>query len=186
MLHRQRRRRPEARQHHGPDHHASMHRSGGGLDRSGLDGLGQANSRNRELFLGASHQGNAELVAGIAGQRVATPHDAAQPFGNRGDHLVGHVEPVGLVQPPQSIDADQRQRQGLVFAPAADDLVGQQVCQLLAGQPACQLVALAGPAALARGRRRHDPHHAMHPRRAAVDAAEPATGILKPEGSARR
>ena len=135
------------------------------------------------VFDGAVLQDQAELVAGEAAEHVAAAQPRADAFGDVRDHGVRHVEAEGVVDPRQMIDADQHEGAG-----GAETL--RLLDRLRQGRDQVGTVELAGQGIMPRQLDELlvasvalivDANDALHTRRLAVGAGEPAAGLLDPQ-----
>ncbi len=117
---------------------------------------------------------------------------AAQPradaLGDLGDHFVGDVEAIGLVEPAEMIDGDQQEAAGAAEVHRLVERGAEHLDQAGAVEFAGQRIELRKllELALAFVALVDDAHDAMRPQRLAVGAGEPAAGVLQPDFLRRR
>ena len=145
---------------------------------------GEEPVRRRDQVVGrAGLEHHAELVRGEAAERIADAHARADAPSDRGDHLVGDAEPIGLVDAREIVDRDQHEAAGAAIlhrlVERDGQLLGQRIAVHFAGQavearqvvePLLMVVTFGD-----------DAHHAMRARRAPVRSGEPAAVVLDPE-----
>ena len=170
------------------DRHGRGHRAGLGLEHVVTDSGKQAIRRDRQVVRCAVVQDDPELVAGYASEMILPAHLRVQALGDAGDHLIGDVEAVGLVDAAEIVDRGQQEAaggtqlhgffdRGLENLHHADPVqfTGQGIEPRQIGQLLFPLVALVdGP---------HDP---MSVQRLAVRPGEPPPGVLDPDRLAGR
>ncbi len=128
-------------------------------------------------------QHDAELVAGVAAERVLAAHAAADALGDRGDHLIGDVVAVELVDAPQIVDAHHQESARGAEAQGVFDRLFQRLCQMMPVEFAGEVVVAGeiGQPPLAFVAVVDDAHGAERARRLAVGAGEPAAGVFDPQ-----
>ena len=165
------------------DRHRSGDRAGGGLHHLVADAGDQAVGGDQQIVRRAIVQHDAELVAGHAPEMILAAQLRVHALGDRGDDLVGDVEPVGLVDAAELIDRGQQESAGGAqlqgFLDGGLENLGQAVTVELAGQgvEARQL----GQLLLALAALVDDAHHPIGERGLAVRPGEPPSGILDPD-----
>ncbi len=125
-----------------------------------------------------------ELVAGVAGEKIALAAVGPQQLGEAGDHLVGDIVAIGAVEHEQIVDADQQSAEGLLVLGRGGEEMAGLLQQARAVQRAGQQVEAGGERELPLflvtvG---DDADQTVSARRAAVRPGEPASGVLDPDG----
>ena len=100
----------------------------------------QALGGDRHVVGRAVAQHEAELVAGIAAERILAAHPAAHALGDRADHLVGDVEAVGFVDAAEIVDRDQQEAAGRAESHRLLDRVFENLGELVPVQFAGEAV----------------------------------------------
>ena len=139
--------------------------------------------RGGQVVRRAGLEHHAELVRGEAAEHVAGAHARADAPPDRGDHLVGDAEAVGLVDAREIVDRDQHEAAGAAIlhrlVERDGQLLGQRVAVHLAGQPV--EARQVGKPLLVIVTLGDDAHDAVRACRPPLRSGKPAAVVLDPE-----
>ena len=160
-----------------------MHRPGVGADQVLSCSLQESLGRRGHFLLRAIVDQQPEFGARNPTHQIPVAQAMGNAAGNLTDHLIGHIEPIGLVDHPEIVDMGNQitGRQRAVVPPVQHllQLVKKGTAILQAGQVielAEKTLALFPVLPII-----DDPHHTLYPLGAPVAAREPAANFLDPE-----
>ena len=130
-----------ARRRHAADRHGHRDRAGIGRHQFVAHAGQQPLGCDRHVVGRAVLQHDAEFVARIAPERVASAHQAADALAHHADHLIGGVVAVGSVDAAEIIDGNQEEAAGGTKAHGFLDRLLQDFGQVIAVEFAGELVA---------------------------------------------